>query len=413
MRLTAIRLYLKQFLHDLRAQKLRTFLTLLGLAWGTVTVICLLAFGYGLQKNQQEEMKGLGDNIVIMWASRTSKPFAGYPKGRWFGFVPDDIPMMRKNISQLGEVSGEFMRGNTSIKYGRKSKLVDCSGVEPEFETMRNLVPEAGGRFLNATDLFEKRRVMFIGNDLRDEIFGENYNAVGEVVMLDGVPYTVIGVMTKKKQDSSYSGRDKDKALIPATTFQTTYGDRYLDNIVFRAEDLSVHPACVDRVYEVFAKKYKFDPTDREALAMWDTVEGNQFLIFFVAMRMFIGFVGFMTLLVGGIGLANIMYVVVEERTKEIGVKMALGAKKAFVLFGFIFETLILTAIGGSAGYLIAQLIIWGAGNANIEEYIGTPMLSVGDRLIVIGILGLIGLIASYFPARRAANMNPVQALKL
>lgn len=413
MQLTSLKLYMKQFLHDLQAQKLRTFLTLVGLSWGTVTVICLLAFGYGLQMNQQEQMKGLGDNIVIMWASNTSKPYAGYPKGRWFGFVPDDIKMMRQNIPQLEAVSGEFQRGNIQIRNGRKSKLIQVSGIEPEFAPMRSIIPEAGGRFLNATDMNDKRRVAFIGNELRDEIFGIDIDPVGQAILLDNVPYTVIGVMVKKKQDSSYSGRDKDKAFIPSTTFQTTYGDRYLDNIVFRAQSLEVHKQAVDRAYEVFAKKYKFDPTDREALAMWDTVEGNDFLIFFVAMRMFVGFVGFMTLLVGGIGLANIMYVVVEERTKEIGIKMALGAKKGFVLSGFIFETFILTTIGGGIGYGIAQLIISIAPMFDIKDYVGTPTLSLQDKLAVVAILGIIGLMASFFPARRAANLNPVQALKL
>ncbi len=413
MQLTSLKLYIKQFLHDLQAQKLRTFLTLVGLSWGTVTVICLLAFGYGLQVNQQEQMKGLGDNIVIMWASQTSKPYAGYPKGRWFGFVPDDIKMMRRNISELEAVSGEFQRGNVQIRNGRKSKLIQVSGIEPEFAPMRTIEPEPGGRFLNEIDLNDKRRVAFIGNELRDEMFGENIDPVGKAILLDNVPYTVIGVMVKKKQDSSYSGRDKDKAFVPSTTFQTTYGDRYLDNIVFRAKSLDVHKRAVDRTYEVFSKKYKYDPSDREALAMWDTVEGNDFLIFFVAMRLFVGFVGFMTLMVGGIGLANIMYVVVEERTKEIGIKMALGAKKGFVLFGFIFETFILTTIGGGIGYGIAQIIISVAPMMNIKDYVGTPSLSLQDKLAVVAILGFIGLLASYFPARRAANMNPVQALKL
>jgi putative ABC transport system permease protein len=169
----------------------------------------------------------------------------------------------------------------------------------------------------------------------------------------------------------------------------------------------------IERVYEVLAKRYKFDPTDEEALSMWDTVEGNDFLLFFVVLRWFVGFVGAMTLLVGGIGLANIMYLVVEERTKEIGIKMALGAKKGFVLGGFIFETFLLTAIGGGAGYLIAHGIIALANGMDIEEYVGVPTLALEDKLIIIGVLGFIGLVASLFPARRAANMNPVQALKL
>jgi putative ABC transport system permease protein len=408
-----ITLYLKQFLHDLRSQKLRTFLTISGLAWGTVTVICLLAFGYGLQRNQETQMRGLGDNIVIMWAGRTSIPYQGYPKGRWFGFKPDDIQYLRQQVPQLKYITGEFRRSNVEARYGRRSKLVQVSGVNPDFGPMRNVIADWGGRFLNELDMDDKRRVVFIGNDLRDEVFGEGVDAVGKPLLLNGVPFRVIGVMKPKQQNSSYSGRDKDKAIIPAATFQAMFGDRYLDNIVYAATSLSVHQETKDGVKQALSDKYKFDPADTEVLWIWDTVEGNRFLLFFVAMRWFVGFVGFMTLMVGGIGLANIMYVVVEERTREVGIKMALGARKGFVLFGFIFETILLTLIGGGIGYAIAAFFIWGAQQAPIGDIIGTPMLSTPDRLIVVGILGVISLLAAYFPARRAANMNPVYALKV
>jgi putative ABC transport system permease protein len=278
---------------------------------------------------------------------------------------------------------------------------------------MRNVIPDWGGRFLNEIDMKDKRRVVFIGNDLKDEVFGQGIDAVGKPLLLDGVPFTVVGVMTPKQQNSSYSGRDKDKAIVPITTFESIYGDRYLDNIVYSATSLTVHERCVKNVHNALAQKYKFDPKDDQALSEWDTVEGNRFMLFFVAMRFFVGFVGFMTLMVGGIGLANIMYVVVEERTKEVGIKMAIGAKKMFVLFGFIFETFLLTIIGGGVGYGIASLLIWGANQIDLSDIIGTPMLSTVDKLVVIGILGIISLLAAWFPARKAANMNPVWALKM
>ncbi|MCK4857677.1 MAG: ABC transporter permease [candidate division Zixibacteria bacterium] len=406
-------LYFKQFIHDLKSQKLRAFLTISGLAWGTVTVICLLAVGYGLQRNQEKQMKGMGEDIVIMWASRTSQPYMGYPKGRWFGFKMDDVAYLRENVSEIKYITGEMVRGNVEARYGRRSKLVQVSGVEPDFEKMRNTIPDWGGRFLNDRDLADKRRVVFIGNDLKDEVIGEDTDAVGRPLLLNGVPFTVIGVMKPKQQNSSYSGRDKDKAMIPITTYASIYGDRYLNNIVYMANDLTVHQRARDRVQEVLSQKYKFDPDDTEALAVWDTVEGSRFMLFFVAMRWFVGFVGFMTLMIGGIGLANIMYVVVEERTREVGIKMALGAKKGFVLLGFIFETVLLTIIGGGIGYAIAALFIWVAGKFDIGDIIGTPMLSTADRIIVVAILGLISLLAAYFPARKAANMDPVQALKV
>lgn len=407
------KLYLKQFLHDLRAQKLRAFLTISGLAWGTITVICLLAFGYGLQKNQETQMRGLGDNIVIMWAGRTSVPYMGYPKGRWFGFKPEDVNYIRQQVPELKAITGEFRRGNVEARYERRSKLVQVSGVHPDFGDMRNVIPDWGGRFLSDLDMAEKRRVVFVGNDLRDEVFGEGVDPVGKPLVLDGVPFTVVGVMKEKQQNSSYSGRDKDKAIIPLTTFQAMFGDRYLDNIVYAAKNLDVHEHVKEEVNLALSHKYKYDPKDEEVLWIWDTVEGNRFMLFFVAMRWFVGFVGFMTLMVGGIGLANIMYVVVEERTREVGIKMALGARRGFVLLGFIFETVMLTIIGGGIGYALASLLIWGAQKAPVGDIIGTPQLGTLDRVIVIGILGVISILAAYFPARRAAQMNPVYALKM
>lgn len=407
------KLYLKQFLHDLRAQKLRAFLTISGLAWGTITVICLLAFGYGLQKNQETQMKGLGDNIVIMWAGRTSLPYMGYPKGRWFGFKPEDVNYLLQQVPELKFVTGEFRKGNVEARYERRSKLVQVSGVNPEFGEMRNVIPDWGGRFLDDMDMADKRRVVFVGNDLSDEIFGEGVDPVGRPLLLNGVPFTVVGKMVPKKQNSSYSGRDKDKAIIPLTTFESMFGDRYLDNIVYAAQSLDVHERAMKKVNLALAQKYQYDPKDDQALWIWDTVEGNRFMLFFVAMRWFVGFVGIMTLMVGGIGLANIMYVVVEERTREVGIKMALGARRGFVLMGFIFETVLLTIIGGGIGYGLASLIIWGAQKAPIGDVVGTPQLSTADRMVVIAILGVISLLAAYFPARRAARLNPVYALKM
>jgi len=223
----------------------------------------------------------------------------------------------------------------------------------------------------------------------------------------------VVGVMQKKSQDSNYSGRDENKALVSATTFAAMYGDRYVDDIIFKPKDPRQGELVKKRVYQVLGAKHKFDPEDKEALMMWDTSEFQKFLTyFFLAFRAFLAIIGTFTLIVGGIGVSNIMNIVVEERTKEIGIKMSLGAKKRHVLSQFIFETLMITFVGGLIGFMFAFMVVKIFPFFKLEEYMGIPEISFFTALIAVGVLGTVGLISGFFPARRAANLNPVQALK-
>jgi putative ABC transport system permease protein len=278
---------------------------------------------------------------------------------------------------------------------------------------MRSMNPQEGGRYLNQTDIDQRRRVVFLGDQLAVDLFGEGEDPVGETVKLDGSPFTVVGVMVQKEQDSSYSGRDKDKALIPASTMKAIYGTKYVDNFIFQAREIQKVPAVKKKVLAVSAQKYRFDPEDEEAIQMWDTTEGMKFLdTFFLAFRGFLGVVGALTLVVGGIGVSNIMNVVVEERTKEIGIKMALGAKRRYVVGQFLFETLTITIVGGLAGFLISWTIC-AVFPDSLQEFVGDPRISVQVAAITTAILGSIGLLAGYFPARAAANLRPVEALRM
>src|SRR4029453_3907583 len=187
-----LRNYLRQFVRDVRAQKLRLFLTLFGIIWGTAAVTLLLAFGQGLHKKIQVSQKGLGDAIVIAWPSRTSKPWQGLPRGRSIQLAKEDIEIIRREVPEINRISDEYSRDGPRMRYGKKALSVDLSGVNAEFGVMRNMIPESG-RFIDDRDLAERRRVVFLGDQLKKDLMGEATEAVGETVELDGAPYVVVG----------------------------------------------------------------------------------------------------------------------------------------------------------------------------------------------------------------------------
>jgi putative ABC transport system permease protein len=402
----------KQLIRDVKNEKLRTFLTVFGIVWGTVAISLMLAFGTGLHKQLVKSTAGLGDRIVIGWPGLTSIPYEGLGKGRRIRIRDEDLAAVRANVAGLRAISPEYSN-NMRVTYGTKTMSVDTSGVAAEFGDMRNQIPVPGGRFIDAIDIREQRRVVFLGDKLSKDIFG-GAAAVGKTMLVNQSPFLVIGVLQKKDQDSSYSGRDADKMFIPATTYRALTGEKYISNFIFRAEVANDTKALIKRLSAAMGKRLRFDAKDKEALSLWDTTEQFQFFdIFMLAFNSFLGIIGVLTLIVGGIGVSNIMNVVVEERTREIGIKMALGAKQRWILSQFLMETMLVTFVGGAIGFAISIGVCAVFPKLGLTEYIGDPVVSPTVTLLTALALGIVGLVAGYFPAREAARLDPVVAMKL
>ena len=403
---------LGQFLRDLNAQRLRTALTVLGITWGTVAVIVLLAFGVGLERQSKKNMHGMGDGIVVVFGGETTKPFAGFPDGRDVQLREADVRVVEQEIRDIAQISPEYMERGVPVRVGRSSTMPAITGIEPVYGDMRNIIVERGGRFINANDLDGRRRVAVLGDEIKRLLFGDE-EAVGNEVLVGETPFVVIGVMEEKTQNSSYNSRDSDRMFIPATTHRALFGGRYLSNIIYRPADPERSPAVEAQFYEVMGRLHRFDPTDEDALGVWDTNEADRFLkYFFIGFNLFMGTIGLFTLTVGGIGVANIMYVTVRERTREIGVKRSVGATRRNILFQFLLETFLIVGIGALLGFALAVAIVKALSFLPIEDVVGTPTLSPPVAILTMGLLAAIALLAGFFPARKAASLDPVECLR-
>ncbi|NIM50904.1 MAG: FtsX-like permease family protein [Gemmatimonadales bacterium] len=403
---------LREFVTDLKAQRLRTTLTVLGITWGTVAVVVLLAFGVGLERQTRKRAHGLGDRIVILWGGRTTVTFQGFPEGRYIRLHEDDGPLLQREIPDIVSLSPEYNQWGTRVRRGVATANPNITGIYPIYGEMRNIIPETGGRFINSNDQAERRRVAVLGDELAELLFDDE-EPVGQQVFIGQVPFTVVGVMRPKLQNSSYNGRDKDRVFIPASTHTAVFGNRYVGNFVYRTADPDLTKQVEERVYEVLGRRYTFDPNDEDALAVWDTAEFEKlFKYLFLGFHAFFALVGCFTLTVGGIGVANIMYIVVRERTREIGIKRSVGATKRDILLQFITETFMIVGLGAVFGFLCSWGVVWLLGFVPMQEFVGTPTISPVVATVTLLLLAAIAFMAGLFPARKAANLDPVECLR-
>jgi putative ABC transport system permease protein len=411
--LLALRIAVQQLLVDARSQRLRTLLTVLGITWGTLALGLLMAFGRGLHENMRAQLSRAGENVVFAWTGRTYKSWEGFKKGRPLELTDDDLEAVRNQAVNLGAIS-TGQHWNMLAACGTQAIEADVTGVTaPDYFDIRRLPKLPGGRFIVAKDVEEKRRVAFVGYRIAEQLTGEK-NPVGQEILLQNFAFTIVGVLDPEDQPGGDEGWDSDSVVIPISTFRSLTGQQKFRFFLFKPADPARNKETVESVRSVLSRRLQFDPTDKGALDFDDFTEfARSADAFMTAIAALLGVSGLLTLVAGGVGVSNIMRVSVEERTHEIGIKMALGAKSGLILASFLLETIILTAAGGAIGLVAAYGLIGVFPKFNLKQYVGTPNLSLVVYFLIVLVLGLVGLAAGYGPAKRASRMDPVYAMKL
>ncbi len=342
---------------DAARNRKRIGLTVMAIGWGTLSIVLLLSFGEGMKRSFHRTSRGMGEGIGVLWPGATTRAYAGLPSGRPIMFTDEDAELLAARIPEITAISREYSK-RVPVARGTKTVNARVRGVDPSFGAMRNIIPQAGGRFLDDLDSTLKRRVVVLGDELATDLFAKD-DPIGKTVTINQSTFLVVGVMQPKVMMGMYSGPDKGQASIPAPTFKAMFTDARLGNMVYKPASEQMADQAKAQIYRVLARKYRFDPDDTRALGIWDTRE-NQRITGNIALgiQMFLGIIGGLTLFVGGMGVANIMYAVVKERTREIGVKMALGAKVRQVMSPFVLEALTMTILGGTLGTVVGVVLM-------------------------------------------------------
>ena len=412
---------LRQALATFRAHKMRIFLTMFGIVWGIASVILLVGLGRGFSVDQHKRMETLGKDLVIVWGGRTSSQVGGLAAGREISLTIDDARLIRDECYLIKYISPEIRATVPEVSQFNSANR-GVVGMWPDYQAFRSLILSEG-RLINDDDEQQERRVIILGDAAAKQLFN-GQPALGASILVKSVPYIVVGVLAEKKQNSNYNGPDNDYLYAPYSSVARDFPPEvpagkpglvrgHLDDIVFEVGDAEGHEAAVDQVRRVLGRVHHFDPKDKDALFIWDTMDGAKLVEkIFSVITIFFGCVAIVTLCLGGIGVMNIMLVSVTERTREIGVRKAIGATRRDILRQFFAESVILTAVSGALGLLFGIGTCIALSELPLPDIVPHPIISPVSIIASLVTLSLITVTAGMYPAQRAAEMPPVESLR-